>query len=286
MASLIRQSLVLSLQYSELKTEPPRLYKFFGGANCVTPFNISREICEKQSTVNQKFLHNSCWCLTPAGEVIITGGSLTGHSRNNALSYSPLTGAVQDLEPMNIARRSHASVCHQEHCYVFGGILEEEKISLCERYDSVTKLWSSLPQMKERRGYLGACVFRNLVVVCGGAENSSCEVFDPAEMQFRLISIPQIDLSDVASLITIDDSILVFHGNFNGEVSRLYPLTSQATKEAAFCYGNSWSSCAPVQSGDNVYVLRSDSVFRYSLSTRTSAYVLRIAKAVKRRDYE
>ena len=282
LAAVLRQSVSFRMEFREQKQASTKLYKFFGGSNAIGYFDTENETYEKQITSSQKFLHNSCWCTAPSGDLIITGGSLTGHSRNTVTSFSPVTGALQDLEPMSVARRSHASVCSDGFCYVFGGVLDEEKISLCERYDLKEGRWNALPRMKERRAYLGCCEYKGVIVICGGAETSSFEVFNPAEMTFQLYSVPHIDLADVASLVPVGDSILIFHGNFNGEVSRLHPIT----KENKLCYGNSWSSCAPLLHRGTVYFLRSDSVFKYDLNSGQSSYVLRMAKAVKRREYE
>ena len=286
LSACLRQAMAFTIGFVELKRDTPKLYKFFGGSNSVSVFDGEKETFEKMAVSSQKFLHNSCWCVMPSGEVVITGGSLTGRSRNSTMLFSSTTSEIQDLEPMTIARRSHASLYYQGGCYVFGGVLDEEKISLCERYDWESGTWSSLPQMKERRAYHGCCVYNNLLFVCGGGETSSCEVFDPSTKEFSLTPLPQNDFSDVASIMPIGESIYVFHGNFNGEVSRLCPQSGQVLVENKLCYGNSWSSCAPILVGDTVFMLRSDSIFKYNVTTGCSSYVLRLAKAVKRREYE
>lgn len=285
-AASVRQSLRFRLEFIGKKEAQPLVYKFFGGSSAVSIFKTENETPEKLVVTGQKFLHNSCWCTLPTGEVIITGGSQTGHSCNTVLHFEPSTAQVTDLEPMEMARRCHGSVYYAGGCYVFGGVVDEEKISLCERYDCGTKTWSSIASMKERRAYVGCCVYSDLLIVCGAGETSSLEIYDPCKRDFTLVSVPLLDLCDVASLYPMENSILVFHGNFNGEVSRLDPKTGQAQKENKLCYGNSWSSCAPVRRGDVVYVLRSDSIFKYNLASGSSSYVVRLAKAVKRREYE
>lgn len=281
-SALLRASLTFSMNWCESQPDTVHLYKFFGGANAVMYFDAEREWCSKQVAVNQRFAHNSCWCAVPSGELVITGGSLTGRSRQSVLSFHPLTAALRTLPCMLNARRSHASVYQDGNCYVFGGILDEQRLSLCERYELNAGKWTALPHMKERRAYLGACVFGQLVVLCGGGETSSCEIFSPVDLTFRLMSVPQINLIDVASAIAVQDSILIFHGNFTGEVSRLHLQSGEVVQERMLCYGNSWSNCTPLQVRDSLYILRSDSIFKYNVNTGASAYVMRLVKTGKK----
>lgn len=286
MAACVRQTMCFRTDFVGRKEEQPLLYKFFGGSSAVSIFKVEEEAPEKLVVAGQKFLHNSCWCTLPTNEVMITGGSQTGHSCNTVLHFAPATAQITDLEPMAMARRCHGSVYYAGGCYVFGGIVDEEKISMCERYDCETMTWSSIASMKERRAYVGCCVYSDLLIVCGAGETSSLEIYDPIQRNFTLVPVPLLDLCDVASLLPMENSILVFHGNFNGEVSRLDPKTGQTQKENKLCYGNSWSSCAPVRKGDIVYFLRSDSIFKYNIASGSSSYVVRLAKAQKRREYE
>lgn len=285
-AASLRQSLRFHTDFIGKNVAEPLLYKFFGGSSAISIFKSDDIVPEKLVIPGQKFLHNSCWCSLPSGEVIITGGSLTGHSRNTVMCFSPATSHVTDLEPMMLARRCHGSLYYAGGCYVFGGLLDEEKISMCERYDCGTSTWEPIAQLKERRAYIGCCVYSDLLIVCGDGETSSLEIYDPVKRDFTLVSVPLLDLCDVSSLLPLENSILVFHGNFNGEVSRLDPKTGTAQKEGKLCYGNSWSSCAPIRRGDVVYCLRSDSIFKYNIASNSSSYVTRLAKALKRREYE
>lgn len=282
LGAYLRQTIGIRCSMLDPRPEPLRLYKFFGGSNSVVIFDVEKERYERLGVGSEKFLHNASWCLTASGQVMLTGGSFTGHSRCNAVLYTPWTNEVEDLEPMAMARRCHASVFYEGGCFVFGGVLDEERLSLCERYDWEQHEWRTQGQMKERRAYLGCAVFQDLILLCGGCENSSYEVMNPSTREFTLVPLPQAGIQDVASAVTVGESVLIFHGNFNGEVSCLYPRSSQVTKKARLCYGNSWSSCSPVVLQDWVYMLRSDSIFKYSLNSHTSAYVLRMTG--KRKD--
>jgi len=283
LGAYLRQAIGIRCCMLEPRPEPLRLYKFFGGSNSVAIFDVEKERYERLAVGSEKFLHNASWCLTGSGQVVVTGGSFTGHSRCNAVVYTPWANEVEDLEPMTMARRCHASVFYEGGCYVFGGVLDEERLSLCERYDWKQREWHTQGQMKERRAYLGCAVFQSLILLCGGCENSSYEAMNPVSGEFTLVPLPQAGIQDVTSAVTVGENVLIFHGNFNGEVSCLCPRSSQVTRKARLCYGNSWSSCSPVVLQDWVYMLRSDSIFKYSLNSHSSAYVLRMTG--KRKDY-
>ena len=272
----LKQAISLKCQLLQPKLAPLRLFKFFGGTNSLGCFDIEKQVYERLTVGTHQFLHNASWCLTASGQVMITGGSLTGHSRCTSLVYSPRSNEVEEVEPMGMARRCHASLFCDSGCFVFGGVIDEQRLSSCERFDWEEQKWRPKGQMKERRAYLGCTVFQDFIILCGGCDNSSYETMQPTTSQFTLVPLQQAGLGEVASAVTVGDSVLIFHGNFNGEVSRLDPRTAHIDKEARLCYGNSWSSCAPVVLHDCVFLLRADSIFKYSISTRASAYVLRM----------
>jgi len=285
-AGVLRKSLTCSVGCVQGPSLASHLYKFFGGSGSVGLFNAATGVFQL-STVPVKFAHNACWCAAPSGQVLVTGGSITGRSRNSVLSYNPATGEINDLAPMLVARRSHASICSNDFCYVFGGILDEDRISLCESLHLGKGAWSGLEQrMKQRRAYHGACECAGLLVICGGGETSSCEVLSPRTGEFRLVELPDLGLMEAASALCVGDSILIFHGNFSGLVSRFEPKTGVGKEEQQLCYGNSWSNCPPLCLTDTVYLLRSDSIFKFNTATGQSSYVIRLAKAVKKREYD
>ena len=257
------------------------LYKFFGGTNVVSVFDPQIESNTFLLPTNAKFLHNSCWVVTDAGSVLITGGSSTGKSRNDVYLFQPAQCGIMSVEPMQVARRSHTSVCFGLSCFVFGGILEEEPLSLCEVYSLRDRQWAGLPHMSERRAYLGSCQCEQKIYICGGGDTASMEVFSPDTVTFQLVPL-DMEVLDSVSMLAIESAVFIFHGNFQGYVSRLDLLTSRICKLNALCYGNSWSSCAPVRLQDSVYFLRADSVFKYDLKTGASAYVLRMSKSLKK----
>ena len=282
---LFKQVLSFRVTCEGQRSDQRLLYKFFGGTNVVSAFDPQNESNAFLLPTSFKFLHNSCWSVTDTGSVLITGGSQTGKSRNDVVLFQPVQSSLHNVDPMQVARRSHTSVCVGLQCYVFGGILEEESLSLCEVYSLRERRWSALQHMTERRSYLGCCQYGQNIYICGGGETASMEVYSPGLATFQLIPL-ETEVWDNVSMLAVEDAVVIFHGNFQGEVSRFDPNSGSLRKEGQMCYGNSWSSCAPVRRGDVVYCLRSDSIFKYNLSSNTSSYVVRLAKGLKRREYE
>ena len=280
-AGLFKQVLSFRITCEGQRTDQRLLYKFFGGTNVVSAFDPQNEGNSSLLPTNVKFLHNSCWALTDTGSVIITGGSQTGKSRNDVLMFQPTQSTLTSVDSMQVARRSHTSVCVALHCYVFGGILEEEPLSLCEVYSLRDRRWSALQHMTERRAYLGCCQYGQNIYICGGGETASMEIYSPDLATFQLLSL-DTEMWDNVSMLAVENAVVIFHGNFHGEVSRFDPNSRLLRKEGQMCYGNSWSSCAPLHHRDTIYMLRADSVFKYDLKSGSSAYILRMSKSLKK----
>ena len=282
-SATLRASVSVVVERKEEQVGNPIIYKFFGGSNQVGVFDAKSESFTRTITATVKFFHNSCSCMASNGLIYLTGGSLTGRSRSDAISFDPTSGHSVELQPMQIARRSHSSLCLGNTCYVFGGIMDEELTSLCEKYNGDQDSWVSIARMNERRAYLGCCEYRNRVYIAGGTEQSSCEILDPDTESFQLLVISHIVVEGNCSLVPLSDTILFFHGNFRGEVCRFWPSNNQVAKEKDMCTGNSWSSCAPVVANGCVYMLRAESIFKFNLETSASSYVMRMGKTGKRR---
>jgi len=253
------------------------LYKFFGGSEAVAVFDPRLEKVEVKLATGQRFYHNSSWCMSPASQLYVTGGSLTGRSRSDCLLYRVSSNVCLEACNMQVARRSHASIYHNRHCYVFGGLVDTEKTSLCERYSKEQNAWETLPQMKDRRSYLGCCELLGKIYIAGGSGNSAVEIFDPHTSVFDRTVLVQLAMEDSCSLLAVDQCIVLFHGSFQGQITRWTPGTGQMTT-VALSFGNSWSSCAPLLCGRTLYFLRSDSIYSFDLDADETVFVKRLAK--------
>ena len=274
----------------ELKDDPTKtkagstvIYKLIGGSTSIGSFDCRSQQLGKMATTAVRFFHNSVTCEGPNGHVYITGGSLTGRSRNECYLFSPLSGAVQELQSMNIARRSHAAIYCSRTLFVFGGLLDEERLSLCEAFSGEKDEWRPIAQMNERRAYLGCCEFQDKVYIGGGAEKSSCEVYDCRTNSFGLLVVSTVLIEDNCCMLALPSCILLFHGSFQGDVTRLDPSNNRFTRQRDMCVGNSWSSCSPVLVNNTIFMLRSESIFKYDIDTGDSEYVTRIGKTTRKR---
>ena len=275
--SVLRKGVELVIIQEAEEERERRLYKFFGGTETVAVFDPLMQKLDLKISTGQRFFHNSSWCVSPASQIYVTGGSLTGRSRSDCLIYRVYANVCLEAHHMQVARRSHTSIYHNRHCYVFGGLVDAEKTSLCERYSEDQDAWETLPQMKDRRAYLGCCELLGKIYIAGGAGNAAIEIFNPNISAFERTVFAHLCLEDSCCLLAVDQSIVLFHGNFQGQVTRWVPSSGQVST-SSLSYGNSWSNCAPLLCGRIVYLLRSDSVYSFDLDAGEAVFVRRLAK--------
>jgi hypothetical protein len=167
--------------------------------------------------------------------------------------------------------------------YVFGGIHEERKLAQCEMLRPDAQEWLGIGDMTHPRAYLGSTVYGEKVYLAGGADVSGIEVFHPIANSFDYLSLEQAGLTEACALLTLEDTIVILHGNYQGEVFCYKPDSNEYQRVCEMCHGNSWSNCPPVRYKDAIYTIRSDSVFKFEMNTNKSSYVLRMAKSAKKR---
>ena len=280
LSMLIKQFFSLSLSFNKPAQEE-YLYKFFGGQGTVSCFDPSAEKILSTARTQEKFLHNSCWISSPSGEIYLTGGSLMGRSKDCAFIFSPKDQSMSAIASMQTPRRSHTSVFFGSRLYVFGGFFDEQQLTLGESWTMNATLWLALPPMKYPRAYLGSAVYREKVYLAGGSEYSGVEIYTPATNLFNLVEIE--GLVESCSLVALEDSIVILHGNTQGEALAFTPANNQCMRISGICHGNSWSNCPPLRYKDVIYTIRSDSVFKFEMNSYKSSYVLWIAKSGKKR---
>lgn len=281
LSTLIKQFFSLSLGFNKPVQEEEYLYKFFGGQGTVSCFDPSTEKIINTARTQEKFLHNSCWISSPTGEIYLTGGSLMGRSKDFALIFTPKEDSISPLPALKTPRRSHTSVYLCNRLYVFGGIYDEQQLALCESLPTNSPHWVSIPAMQYARAYLGSTVYKEKAYIAGGSELSGVEVYTPTVNQFEFIAVE--GLVEACSLIALEDSITILHGNAQGEALAFDPERGECRRISGVCHGNSWSNCPPLRYKDVIYTIRSDSVFKFEMTSYKSNYVLWIAKSGKKR---
>lgn len=283
--SLLKQFVNLTLEYAQPPAINSYLYKFFGSQNSIARFDVRCEDVSDTFHSTERFLHNAAWLVTATGDVYITGGSLMGKSKEDALVFRPDSNTTSSLKGMQSPRRSHAMVQWTSRIYVFGGVCEEKKLAHSEYYEEGTEVWSRCSDLICPRAYHGAAVHRNYVYIAGGAEAAGLERLLPSSGAMELLSL-DTPLVESCSILSLDDSLLLLHGNYQGQVLQIHPETGSVLRISHMCHGNSWSNCSPIRHNDYVYMVRSDSVFRLDVATLQSAYVTRLGRAAKRRQGE
>ena len=274
---LLREMMPMGLQQG---AQIP-LYKFSGGQRYVTVFDPSSERLTSTLQVPTRFLHSCCWTLSSDNLVYLTGGSLDGHSRPSVFTYFPQENQVSALPDMLAARRSHTSVVLDTSLYVFGGIDKEQKLDSSEAFSLSASEWQPLPNLTHPRAYLGCTAYHGAVFITGGARDSVLEVYHPNSNSFLCFSLPKVDLTEACSLLALENSILIFHGNYRGQVLEYKPETGTVDKLADMCHGNSWSACQPILYSGKVYSVRLDAVISFEMETRKSTYCSRINRVVR-----
>ena len=278
--TLIKQFVNLSVDFAK-PTQEEYLYKFFGGQGTVSCFDPGTEKIISTARTQEKFLHNACWITASTGEIYITGGSLMGRSKDCVFTFHPKSDTITALPAMKTPRRSHTSVYFGSRLYVFGGICDEQQLALGETWTENGEYWQTLPPMKSPRAYLGSAVYEGKVYLAGGSEISGVEVYSPAANSFTFVSVA--GLGEACSLIALDSSIAILHGNAQGEALSFTPSTGECRRMSAACHGNSWSNCPPLLYKDVIYTIRSDSIFKFDMTTFQSNYVLWVTKSGKKR---
>lgn len=283
--SLLKQFVNLTLEYAQPPAINSYLYKFFGSQNSVARFDVRSEDVSDTFHSTERFLHNAAWLVTATGDVYITGGSLMGKSKEDVLVFRPDSNTTAPLKGMQSPRRSHAMVQWTSRIYVFGGVCEEKKLVHSEYYEEGTELWSRGSDLICPRAYHGAAVYRNYIYIAGGADTSGLERLTPSSGAMDFLPLDTV-LTESCSLVSLDDSLLLLHGNYQGQVLQINPETAAVLRVSQMCHGNSWSNCSPVRHNDVVYTVRADSVFRLDVVTLQSGYVTRLGRAAKRRQGE
>lgn len=149
------------------------------------------------------------------GCIYIAGGtrlSKRGTAENIASCerYDPELASWEDLPPMSTERFGPMGAALGGRFYVVGGSRVgaggAERLSSTEVLDPVTKQWSDLPPMNERRFLAAHASLQGQLLVCGGNNGvrdlSSLEGFDPSSQQWqRLPSCSQPRMGAAATAL-------------------------------------------------------------------------------------
>lgn len=206
-----------------------------------------------------------------------------GKSKDEVLVFDPKKECTEMLPAMNTPRRNHTSAFLRNKLFVFGGMQEDHKLAACESLSVDAPAWQDTGEMTYPRAYHGCAVFGEVIYLAGGCEVSGIDLFQPGFSYCEFIPLEGCNLLEACSLAALDDSVVILHGNYKGEVLNFNPATREVHRVCDMCHGNSWSNCPPLIYKGVIYTIRSDSVLKFDIMTYKSSYVLWIAKSGKKR---
>ncbi len=203
--------------------------------------------------------------------VYITGGWLGGKYKRETYEYALLLGKVTRRAPMKTARRSHAGT-YCRGAVVCGGENSDGHLNSCEVFDVGKNIWTSLPNLSERKSYCTACTMDEArVYLFGGYTNvnGAQKKFDTVEMldlgagnkEWTVVKLARragwTARQDVGALQVSEKGILLFGGAqkgttllFNvesremesagsmGETDQFYQRTAKLIGEKVFVMGS------------------------------------------------
>ena len=254
------------------------LYRFYGGRNHVGVFHVSGAHWEMKQT-EEKFMHNMSWTGDMDGNVYLTGGSERGISQKDVFRYISEENKIIRMASMGKARRSHCSLVLSSVLYVFGGMESGETLRSSEKLEiSTGTAWEPLPDLIYARAYCGCVGYKGAIFIAGGCVEAAMEVYLPRTNAFLCFVLPKVELNEACCMVSLDHSILIFHGNNESEVYEYHPETGSSESLGLTGQGSLWSGCNPVFFHGKVYLLRHDTILTYTVDTKKCAFLSRCGR--------
>ena len=132
--------------------------------------------------------------------------------------YNPSLDEWKTVASMKTARASHCAVVVENLIYVLGGCGYSGCLKNVECFNSSANHWADRPGMIVARQFAAAAVLRGKIFVAGGYSDkacktleATCEMFDPVQDQWSLVSSPVVPRAACA-MISFDDYLYLFGG--------------------------------------------------------------------------
>ena len=91
--------------------------------------------------------------------------------------YSPSTESWEKVADMYDEREYYCACSYMDHVYIIGGCLTY-RINSCIKFDTINQTWRAISRMNERRHCAACAVFEGNIVVSGGYNENTVEVYD------------------------------------------------------------------------------------------------------------
>jgi hypothetical protein len=138
-------------------------------------------------------------CILPSGEVFIAG--FDDPVSGECYIYNPSTGICTKMPNLKVKRYWVSLICYNKYVYAFGGRDESRKASTVgERFDLMTKSWSSIGNMNKGRSSASCVGVMNKVYIFGGGERD-VEVYDIERNQYFMSGVEIYSRYAVAAVV-------------------------------------------------------------------------------------
>ena len=167
------------------------------------------------STETTAPIRQHCSVTTLDENLYVIGGD--GHL-NRVDKYSPRLDEWKEVASMKTSRASHCAVVVENLIYVLGGRDNSVCHKSIECFNASTNHWTDRPSMNVARQFAGAAVSCGKIFIAGGysytdfrSVEGSCEMFDPVQDQWSLVSSPVVPRAACA-MVSFDNHLYLFGG--------------------------------------------------------------------------
>ena len=132
--------------------------------------------------------------------------------------YNPSLDEWKEFASMKTSRACHCAVVVENLIYVLGGRDNSVCHKSIECFSASTNHWTDRPSMNVARQFAGAAVSCGKIFIAGGYSDTdfrslegSCEMFDPVQDQWSLVSSPVVPRAACA-MVSLDNHLYLFGG--------------------------------------------------------------------------
>ena len=185
---------------------------------------------------------------------------------NCVYRIDPNTGLTERLaNGLNTSRFAHGSVYYGSTLYAFGGLQDQELLSVCEEIPLHTTTRRSLPQMQVQRAWFNPCLYTDLVYLCS---HGITEIYSPISNLLKPCELQCVGQEPYAVAVLNKGQLVVFTSEYRH--SWVLGAKGGFKQSARAVCSRLWSRCSPTIIGDSLYLVSFDktkTAVQLSLST-------------------
>eukprot|EP01022_Parablepharisma_sp_SALTPOND_P009923 TRINITY_DN140_c1_g1_i2.p1 TRINITY_DN140_c1_g1~~TRINITY_DN140_c1_g1_i2.p1 ORF type:complete len:625 (+),score=68.21 TRINITY_DN140_c1_g1_i2:8802-10676(+) len=175
---------VLGMIKVETKAKKPdRVIQFDRERNVLNIYNVAGKKATAAKVEAGFMLPFRFISIETANNVYLIGGDNDhGYYLKSMYLYDELRGVLIALANMIEARSRHAAVSDGDNIYVIGGENSEGVLGSCEKYEIKENAWKALPQLKEKRCGLSACILDRYIYAGFGWDKEYINTIERLEL--------------------------------------------------------------------------------------------------------